>query len=225
MAVLEEAERQALEDADASLSRLQQSLEEAAAADALDAETLERMARTAKEAAARVNDRLPPKIDPHATDEIRRRLIGVLTLDVDRMTSLDIADRLMVEMEAVRHVVRDILQEQPAIDVRDAAQIVALLDGWLAGTTVAQRAELLGLSERQLQRKRNTGGNATHRERLVVQLVAILRHAWTDQGVIAWFHRSRGDLADLAPIELLDDASRERDLLLAARSGRVQGGS
>src|SRR6218665_1045370 len=128
MAVLEEVERRALEDADESLSKLQKSLEEAAAADALDDETLERMAQTAKEAAARVNDRLPPKIDPQATDEIRRRLIGVLTLDVDRMTSLDVADRLMVEMEAVRHVVRDILQEQPAIDVRDAAQIVALLD-------------------------------------------------------------------------------------------------
>lgn len=224
MAVLEQGERQALEDVDASLSKLQHSLEEAAAADALDEETLQRMVRTAKEATARVNDRLPPRIDPQATDEIRQRLISVLTMDVDRITSLDVADRLMVEMEAVRHVVRDILQEQPRIDGRDAAQIVSLLDDWLAGTTVAQRAELLGLSERQLQRKRKAGGNATHRERLVIQLVAILRHAWTDQGVVAWFHRSRGDLVDAAPIELLDDPSRERDLLLAARSGRVQGG-
>lgn len=224
MAVLEQGEREALEDVDASLSKLQRSLEEAAAADALDKETLERMARTAKEAAARVNDRLPPRIDPQATDEIRQRLIDVLTLDVDRMTSLDVADRLMVEMEAVRHVVRDILQEQPAIDGRDAGQVISLLDDWLAAATVAQRAELLGLSERQLQRKRRAGGTATHRERLVVQLVAILRHAWTDEGVVAWFHRSRGDLADAAPIELLDDPSRERDLLLAARSGRVQGG-
>jgi hypothetical protein len=224
MAVLERDERRALEDVDAFLTKLQRHLEEAAAADALDDETLGRMVRTAKEVTGRVNDRLPPMIDPHATDEIRQRLIGVLTLDVDRMSSLDVADRLMVEMEAVRHVVRDILQEQPAIDGGDATQVVRLLDDWLAGTTVAQRAELLGLSERQLQRKRRAGGDATHRERLVIQLVAILRHAWTAQGVVAWFHRSRGDLVDKAPIELLDDPSRERDLLLAARSGRVQGG-
>lgn len=224
MAVLEQDERQALEDVDAVLSKLQRHLEEAAAAEALDAETIDRMVRTAREMTARVNDRLPPMIDPRATDEIRQRLIEVLTLDLDRMSSLDVADRLMVELEAVRHVVRDILQEQPAIDVGDSAQVVGLLDDWLAGTTVAQRAELLGLSERQLQRKRRAGGVATHRERLVVQLVAILRHAWTAEGVVAWFHRARGDLVDKAPIELLDDPSRERDLLLAARSGRVQGG-
>ncbi|HYJ00328.1 MAG TPA: hypothetical protein VEX36_11725 [Thermoleophilaceae bacterium] len=223
MAVLEDVERQALLDADQSLSKLQESLEEAASAGAIDDEAIERMTRTAREAAGRVNDHLPPMIDPQARDEIRRRLIDVLTLDVEGLPSLDIADHLLVEMEAVRHVVRDILQEQPAIDVRDAAQVIALLEEWLQDATVIQRAELLGLSERQVQRKRKDGGVASRRQQLVIQLVAILRHAWTDQGVVAWFLRERTDLGDDRPIDLLDDASREREIVLAARAGRVQG--
>jgi hypothetical protein len=50
---------------------------------------------------------------------------------------------------------------------------------------------------------------ATHRMQLAARVIAVLRHGWTDQGVVAWFHRARPDLAGARPIELLDDP-RER---------------
>jgi uncharacterized protein (DUF2384 family) len=130
-----------------------------------------------------------------------------------------------MEMEAVRHIVRDLLDEQPPVELRDAPNVVKLLETWLPGVAVSQLAEILGLSERALQRRRHgEGGEATHRMGLVARLVAILRLSWTDQGVAAWFHRPLSSLGGRKPIDLLDDPGRERDLLLVARAGRVQGG-
>lgn len=224
MAVLEKLERAALESVDASLLQIQQSLEAAAQSGAIDPEVVERVARTAKAAAQRVNDNLPPQIDTHAADEIRRRLISILTLDMEHTASLDAADRFLMEMEAVRHIVRDLLDEQPPVELRNAQNVVVLLESWLPRLSVGQLARLLGLSERQLQRRRREGGDATHRIELVARLVAVLRHSWTDEGVAAWFHRSQRGLGGQTPISILDDAGRERELLTAARAGRVQGG-
>lgn len=224
MAVLEEVERQALKSVDESLKQIQRSLEEAARRGAIDRQTIDRLAATAKKAAQRVNESLPPQLDDRAAAEIRDRLIAILTLDIQETSGLDVADRFLMEMEAVRHIVRDLLDEQPPVELRDAANLVTLLESWLPRATVGQLAEILGLSERALQRRRHGEGEATHRMGLVARLVAILRHSWTDEGVAAWFHRPLGALGGARPIELLDDASRERDLLLTARSGRVQGG-
>ena len=224
MAVLEEVEREALKSVDESLKQIQRSLEEAARRGALDRQTIERLGATAKKAAQRVNECLPPQLDDRAAAEIRNRLIAILTLDIEETTSLDVADRFLMEMEAVRDIVRDLLDEQPAVELRDAAHVVALLESWLPRVSVAQLAEILGLSERALQRRRHGEGEATHRMGLVARLVAILRHSWTDEGVAAWFHRPLSALGGARPIELLDDPGRERDLLLVARSGRVQGG-
>jgi hypothetical protein len=71
---------------------------------------------------------------------------------------------------------------------------------------------------------RHGPGASSHRIQVVARVVAILRHAWTDQGVYAWFHRPRADLGGGPPIVLLDDPGNERALLIAARAGRVQGG-
>jgi hypothetical protein len=224
MPVLEEIERQALREADATLAQLQRSLEDAASSGALDREVFERFRATAMDLAARVNESLPPEIDAIAADEIRKRLIAILTMNVDELPSLDVADRFLIEMEALRHIFRDLLQEQPAVELRDAGRVVKLLEEWLPGVGVAQLAELLGYSPRQLQRRRKEGGMATHRAQLVARLVAILRDAWTDEGVAAWFYRRRRDLDGARPVDWLDDAGREPDLLMAARAGRVQGG-
>jgi hypothetical protein len=185
---------------------------------------MERLNKTFREAAARVNDNLPPEIDSQAADEIRKRLLGILTRDFSDASSLDVADHFLVEMEAVRHIIRDLLQEQPAVELRDASKVIALLEEWLPGVTVGQLAELLGYSPRQLQRLRLDSRPSTHRAQLVARLVAILRHAWTDQGVLSWFYRERHDLGGERPVDLLDDPGRERDLVHAARAGRVQGG-
>lgn len=222
--VLEEVERQALEDADQSLARIQTALEEAARRGAIDSDVIDRLAATARDAAGRVNSHLPPDIDAQAADEIRRRLLDVLTMDLGGAPPLDVADHILVETEAVRHVVRDLLQEQPPVELRDAREVIHLLEAWLPGVGVARLAELLGLSERQLQRRRRAGGMASARTQLVARLVAILRHSWTDQGVLTWFYRERRDLGELRPIDLLDDPGNERALLMAARAGRVQGG-
>lgn len=225
MAVLEEVERQALKSVDDSLKRIQQSLEEASRRGALDRQTIDRLGVTARTAAQRVNECLPAQLDDRAAAEIRSRLIAMLTLDIDETSSLGVADRFLMEMEAVRHIVREVLDEQPPVELRDAANLVTLLESWLPRVTVAQLAKILGLSERALQRRRHgEGGEATHRMEVVARLVAILRHSWTDEGVAAWFHRPLSALGGARPIELLEDPGRERDLLLAARSGRVQGG-
>lgn len=224
MPVLDDRERAALIEADGQLSALQQALEAAAKSNALDAEVVRRLDATTREAIHRLNHNLPPQLDADSRDEIRRRLIEILTLPVEGVPLLDVADQALLEAEAVRHVVRDVLQEQPAAELRDAAAVVALLEGWLPSLTVKQLAELLGISERQLQRRRQEGGMSTHRMQVVARLVAVLRHAWTDHGVYEWFKRPRPGFDDRAPMELLEDSASERALILAARAGRVQGG-
>lgn len=222
--VLEEVGRQALEGVDETLLQIQRSVEDAARSGAIDRDLLERLEKTSREAAARANENLPREIDAQATDEIRRRLLGIVTRDFSDASSLDVADHILVEMEAVRHIIRDLLQEQPPVELRDASQLIALLESWVPGISVNSLAELLGCSPRQLQRLRHDSRSATPRAQLVAKLIAILRHAWTDQGVLSWFRRPRLDLDGRAPVELLDDPANERELIGAARAGRVQGG-
>jgi uncharacterized protein (DUF2384 family) len=225
MPVLDEHERAALVEADHELSEFQHALETAAENDALDREVVERLEETARAAAHRLNAQLPPHIDPDARDEIRRRLIDMLTSPVESDDALlRHADMILVQAEAVRHVVRDLLDEQPPVALRSSSDVVALLEEWLPDLTVKQLAGLCGFSDRQLQRRRQDGGTSSYRLQIVARLVAILRHAWTDQGVYAWFHREHPTLGGRAPVDLLDEPQHERALLLTARSGRVQGG-
>ena len=90
MPILDEQERAALLTADSELSELQEALEAAANSNALDAELLQRLQRTAHDAAGRMNRNLPPQVDADARDEIRRRLIDLLTLQrSDELCPLD----------------------------------------------------------------------------------------------------------------------------------------
>ena len=218
-------ERGAIEAFDESILAFQRTMEEAAKSGALDPERLDRFVETVREAAGRANAQLLPQIDPDLANEIGQRLLSVLTLDRESFSVLDAADQYLIDLEAIRHVLRDLLQEQHPRVLRERAdETVALLEEWLPNLSVAELAELLGLSMRQLQRRRHDDGPASSREQLVARLVAILRNAWTDAGVFAWFKRPRADLADRAPIELLGEPNSERSLLVAARAGRVQGG-
>lgn len=225
MPMLDKRERAALRQADDELSDLQVALEAAVQSNALDRESVDRLHDTAEQVAGRVNTNLPMQVDADARDEIRRRLIDMLTLSIDDGAPLDLADRALIEAEAVRHVLRDLLQEQPPVGLRDAQETVHLLENWFPGLAVNQLAELAGMSTRQFQRRRQDGGVSSHRLQMLARLGAILRYGWTDQGVYAWFHRQRLELAGRAPIDLLEDPASERDLMLLARAGRVQGGS
>lgn len=226
MPVLDEQDRAALLEADDELSGLQAALEAAAQSNAIDHDAVDCLRETATHAAARVNDKLPMHIDADARDEIRRRLLDMLTLELEEGGLLDLADRALIEAEAVRHVVRDLLDEQAPMELRDEGATIRTLEEWLPSLTVGQLSELTDVSVRQLQRRRRDGGGVTSpRLQLVARLVAILRHAWTDRGVLAWFAKPHPELGGQAPMELLDDPERERDLLLLARAGCVQGAS
>jgi hypothetical protein len=80
MPVLDEQDRAALLEVDDELSGLQAALEAAAQSNAVDRDAFDRLRETAHEAVARVNGRLPMHIDADARDEIRRRLLEMLTL-------------------------------------------------------------------------------------------------------------------------------------------------
>jgi len=226
MPVLDEQDRAALIEADDELVGLQAALEAAAKNNAIDADAVDRLRETAQAAVARVNAKLPMHVDADARDEIRRRLLDMVTMRLDDGDLLDLADRALIEAEAVRHVVRDLLDEQPPVELREEGAAIRLLEAWLPDLSVGELADLIHVSVRQLQRRRRDGGGvSSQRLQTVARLTAILRHSWSDRGVLAWFNRPRSDLGNRAPIELLDDPDRERDLLLLARAGRVQGAS
>ena len=129
MATAELVERRALEDIDRSIMTFQQTMEEAAQTGALDAEQLGRFSATFKAAAARINERVLPQIDPDAAAEMSQRLIAILTLDPAAYGALDAADQYLIDLEAIRHVLRDLLQEQPPQGVRkEPREVIALLE-------------------------------------------------------------------------------------------------
>lgn len=223
MPVLQEQERRALIDADHQLARLQAALDDAAQQGAFDDAHVDRWRGMARDVAARVDEELPLDIDPSAASEIRSRLVKMLTVEPsEQQRSLDVADRFLMQSEAIRHVLRDLLESSLPVQSQSSAELIAQIEAWLPSLAVRDLAELLGLSERSLQRRRGGDAASTSRMVVVAQLIAILRHAWTDEGVYAWFQRPRHELGGRAPIELLDDDGAQRDLVRAARGGRVQ---
>jgi hypothetical protein len=131
----------------------------------------------------------------------------------------------LVGIERVRHVVRDALDEFVGGANADRRRQLQELERSLPGVRQADIAELLAVDPRTIRRWAAEAGEPEHRLQLVARLVAVLRHAWTPKGVLAWFHRPRRDLGGIPPIDLLDDPSSERALLSAARSSRNQYGT
>lgn len=223
MTAIREAERETLISADHEIEEVQRAIEVAVETDAIDGEMIERAMGTTREAARRISDGLGPEVDSEAVAEIRKRLIAILTLR--GRDPLDLADEAMIEAEAIRHVVRDLLEEQPAVDPRNSADLLAELEGLLPSLTLRHLSELTGVQPRQMQRMRNGRGTHSRRMELVLRLVSVLRRSWTDAGVLAWFKRKRPELGGRAPIELLDDPAAEPKLNAVVRSGRAQGGA
>jgi uncharacterized protein (DUF2384 family) len=135
---------------------------------------------------------------------------------------LDILNDLLIHIEVIRHIIRDALDEHVTGMSTDAGGVVAQLNEWLPRTPQRELARLVGVNRRTLLRWSEQQSRPHRRLQLVAQLVAILRHSWSEEGVIAWFDRANHELGDRKPISLLDDPSRERDLLTAARSTRSQ---
>jgi hypothetical protein len=138
---------------------------------------------------------------------------------------LDRFEAALVGIERVRHVIRDALDEFVGGVTADRRRLLQELERSLPGVRQADIAELLDVDPRTVRRWSSEAGEPEHRLQIVARLVAVLRHAWTAKGILAWFHRSRRDLDGSAPIDLLDDPGSERGLLSAARSSRNQYGT
>jgi len=131
----------------------------------------------------------------------------------------------LVGIERVRHVVRDALDEFVGGTSADRRRLLQEIERSLPGIRQTDIAELLAVDPRTIRRWTSEAGEPEHRLQLVARLVAVLRHAWTPKGILAWFHRPRRDLDGKAPIDLLEDPGSEQALLSAARSSRNQYGT
>lgn len=145
-------------------------------------------------------------------------------LESDGSWDLDVCDQLMVQIERIRHVVRDALDEHVEGGATDVGVVLQDLDRWLPNTPDHAIAGFVGVDRRTLSRWRDQAGPPRRTLRLFARLVAILRHNWDEEGVVAWFDRPRRDLGNRRPSSLLDDPNAEGALISAARSGRNQYG-
>jgi hypothetical protein len=138
---------------------------------------------------------------------------------------LDRFEAALIGIERVRHVVRDALDEFVGGANADRRRLLQELEESLPGVKQADIAELLAVDPRTIRRWSAEPGEPDHRLQLVARITAIIKHAWTPKGMLAWFHRPRRDLDGKAPIELLGESGSEQALLTAARSSRNQYGT
>jgi transcriptional regulator with XRE-family HTH domain len=108
---------------------------------------------------------------------------------------------------------------------QSSADVMQSLRRVLPSISQVELAALLGRSQRQVLRWARQAGAPPRRLELVTRIAMLLRHSWTEEGVVAWFMRPRPDLGGKKPIDLLDEPSRELELIAVARRGRAQHGS
>jgi hypothetical protein len=140
----------------------------------------------------------------------------------DDKPALDTCDALLLNIERIRHVLRDALDEHVTGVANDRGLVVRELREWLPNTPWTAIAELVGVDRRTLNRWAKQSEPPPRRLALVARLVAILRHAWTEAGILGWFDRPRRDLDERRPRALLGNPAAEEALIMAARSGRSQ---
>jgi hypothetical protein len=191
---------------------------------AVDPEYLNRWIETARRLSVQISNDLPPQLEPESVAEIRKIIINLLDglEHVDETRSLDTIDQFFVGSEAVRHIIRDALDEHVGVRDDDAGRLVAYLKQALPRITQADQARLAGISTRHLQRLAKEDGTPPRQLALAARLVKLLRYVWTPEGVVAWFYRERAELDGHAPIDVTGDPGFERVLLRLARQGRAQ---
>jgi hypothetical protein len=176
-----------------------------------------------------LNEQLHPEdFDDAALAEIRDIILkGIKAAsEVPDDRPLDRLDDFLVRAEAIRHIIRDALDGhvKGAAD-DDAKLIIETLRDQLPRLKQKDLADLVGRSPRQVQRWAREGGQPTRRLVLVSRMVALLRRAWSAEGVVAWFERPRGELDGKRPVDVLEDPAYEQRVMLAVRQGRAQHGS
>lgn len=138
-------------------------------------------------------------------------------------------------LREIRDEIVDILatlrRELEHREIDDTAGAVGFLFLELAGVRQADLGELLGVDPRTLRSWRARRPIAVKRNParvvLVAQLVYDLRHSMTPQGILQWFKRSRPQLDNRAPLEILelDVAEASETLRSLARGARGQLGT
>lgn len=188
----------------------------------------ERWQHTASRLSKAIDRSTPPSLDPEQVAEIRGELLRIMqcVADADPARPLDSVEAALLGFEAIRHLVRDELDQQaPGED--DARVLLQGLQEALPHVGRRGLALLLHTSERSIQRTLASTSRVEPKRRLllVARLVALLKRAWTPEGVVAWFHRPRPELGGASALETIDDASLERAIFELARHGRAQHGS
>lgn len=197
-------------------------LQQAPEVDASFEERWESIARRLKN----IRTELEPRdYDKEQLTELYNTLLDIRDL-VDRIDGerdMEAFDQLLVHLERIRHVVRDALDEHVTGCTRDVGLVMQDLDRWLPSIPRHALADLMGVDRRTLPRWAGKTGTPSRRVQTVARLIAILRHNWTEEGIVAWFHRPRRDLGGRTPLALLEDANFDEEALLAAaRAGRSQ---
>lgn len=199
----------------------------AASKDEVDSSFRDRFRATSKRLID-LNDELHEEdFDPRALAEFRGIIIDTIrdVSETDPKRPLDTIDSILVHGEKLRHIVRDAMDGHVGGAGQSSAEVMRSLRDVLPSIGQVELAALLGRSQRQVQRWAQQKGAPSRRLELVARIAMLLRHSWTEEGVVAWFLRPRADLGGKKPIDLLDDPNRELELLAAARRGRAQHGS
>ena len=168
-------------------------------------------------------------VQPEDYDKDQLATLGAALLDIrdlldveDAAGNLDVCDQLLVALERIRHVVRDAIDEHVNGVASDVGLVMADLERWLPNVPDQTIANLIRVDRRTLSRWKKQAGPPRRTLRVFARLVAILRHNWDEEGIVAWFNRPRRDLNGRKPATLLVDPNAEADLVSAARSGRSQ---
>jgi hypothetical protein len=189
---------------------------------------LARWQHTASRLSDAINRSAPPSLDPEQLAEIRGELLEMLqrVTDNDPERPLDSIETALLGLEAIRHIVRDALDQQ-APGESDARGLLIGLQEALPHIGRKDLADLLSTSDRSIQRILANPAQVEPSRRLhiVARLVALLRRGWTPEGVVAWFHRPRVELGERSVLAAIDDADLEQDIFELARHGRAQHGS
>lgn len=204
--------------------RLLQALSEAP----IPRDYLDRWQHTASGLSDAINRSTPPSLDAEQVAEIRGELLAIMqgVAERDPKRPLDSIESALLGLEAIRHVVRDALDQQ-APGEGDARLLLAELEAILPRIGRRDLAHLLGTSERSIQRilASTVPVEPSRRLVLVARLVALLRRGWTPEGIVAWFQRPRPELDGRSVLDTIDDAALEQDIFGLARHGRAQHGS
>lgn len=199
----------------------------AASTDEVDQSFVDRFEDTSRRLFELNDDLHEEDFDPRALAEFRGIIINAIkdVAEAKPDRPLDTVDSLLIHAEQLRHIVRDAMDGHVGGLGQNSKSVMESLREILPSIRQVELAALLGRSQRQVQRWAAQEGVSPRRLELVARIVALLRHSWTEEGVVAWFFRPRFDLRGKKPVDVLDDPSWEEALLVAARRGRAQHGS